>query len=134
MHTGVAVVRFHPDVVFRPDYEVPVGAMIAYALSRTEVDPQRLALYGISLGGYFAPRATAHDARIKALVANSPIPDLHAYEVGFVGREMAANPPRLTLEEVDQVPDHELPPGMKLNLKASMRRFGRDTVAGWLER
>ena len=71
--------RFHPDVVFRPDYEVPVGAMIDYALSRAEVDPQRLALYGISLGGYFAPRAAAHDARIKALVANSPIPDLHAY-------------------------------------------------------
>jgi hypothetical protein len=67
-------------------------------------------------------------------VANSPIPDLHAYLVGFVGREIAANPPPLTLEEVDQVPDQELPPGLKLNLKASMRRFGRDTVAGWLER
>src|SRR3712207_1996517 len=69
------LLRFHPNVAFRPDYEVPVGAMIDYALSRVEVDPQRLALYGISLGGYFAPRAAAHDDRIKALVANSPIPD-----------------------------------------------------------
>jgi dienelactone hydrolase len=126
--------RFHPHVVFRPDYEAPVGAMIDYAFARPEVDSRRLALYGISYGGYFAPRAAAHDSRIKALVANSPIPDLHAYLVGFVGREIAANPPPLTLEEVDQVPDQELPPGLKLNLKASMRRFGRDTVAGWLER
>jgi dienelactone hydrolase len=128
------LLRFHPKVVFRPDYEVPVGAVIDYALSRPEVDPQRLALYGISFGGYFAPRAAAYDARVKALVANSPIPDLHAYMVGFVGHEMAANPPPLTLEEVDQVPDQELPPGLKLSLKASLRRFGRDTVTAWLER
>jgi pimeloyl-ACP methyl ester carboxylesterase len=119
--------RFHADVVFRPDYEVPVGAMIDYALSRAEVDPQRLALYGISLGGYFAPRAAAHDARVKALVANSPIPDLHAYLIGFVGPEMAANPPPLTLEEIDRIPDQQMPPGMKLNLKASLRRFGVDS-------
>ena len=126
--------RFHPNVVFRPDYEAPVGAMIDYALTRPEIDPERLALYGISFGGYFAPRAAAHDVRIKALVANSPIPDLHTYMMGFVGHEIVANPPPLTLQEVDRVPDQELPPGLKLSLKASMRRFGRDTVAGWLER
>ena len=96
--------RFHPDVSFRPDYEVPVGAMIDYALSRDDVDPQRLAVYGISFGGYFASRAVAHDRRIKALVANSPIPDLYAYMIGFVGPEMAANPPPLTIEEIDRIP------------------------------
>jgi pimeloyl-ACP methyl ester carboxylesterase len=126
--------RFHPDVVLRPDYEVPVGAMIDYALSRAEVDPERLALYGISFGGYFAPRAAAHDARIKALVANSPIPDLRAYMVGFVGAELAANPPPLRLEEIDRVPDEKMPPGMKLGLKALFRRFGVDSFAAWLER
>jgi dienelactone hydrolase len=130
----VGALRFHPKLVFRPDYEVPVGAVIDYALSRPEVDPERLALYGISFGGYFAPRAAAHETRVKALVANSPIPDLHAYMVGFVGHEIATNPPALTLEEVDQVPDQELPPGLKLSLKASLRRFGRTTVAEWLER
>jgi pimeloyl-ACP methyl ester carboxylesterase len=128
------VLRFHPDVVFRPDYELPVGAMIDYALSRAEVDPQRLALYGISFGGYFASRAAAHDNRIKAMVANSPIPDLRAYMVGFVGPEIAANPPPLRLEEIDRIPDQEMPPGMKLSLKASLRRFGVDSLAAWLER
>src|SRR4051795_7683208 len=85
--------RFHPHVGFRPDYEAPVEAMIDYVLSRRDVDPERLAVYGISYGGYFASRAAAHDRRIRALVANSPIPDLPAYVVGFVGPEMAANPP-----------------------------------------
>jgi prolyl oligopeptidase family protein len=125
--------RFHPNVAFRPDYEVPVGAMIDYVLSRGEVDRQRLALYGISFGGYFAPRAAAHDSRIKALVANSPIPDLRAYLVGFVGAEMAANPPPLQLERIDRIPDQQMPPDMKLSLKASLRRFGVDSVAAWLE-
>ena len=126
--------RFHPDVGFRPDYERPVGAMIDYALSRRDVDPERLAVYGISYGGYFASRAAAHDRRIKALVANSPIPDLRAYVGGFVGPEMAANPPPLRLAEIDRIPDQQLPPGMKLSLKMSLRRFGVDSLAAWLER
>jgi pimeloyl-ACP methyl ester carboxylesterase len=125
--------RFHPEVKFRPDYELPVAAMIEFALSRGEVDPQRLALYGISFGGYFASRAAANDNRIKALVANSPIPDLRAYLVGFIGSEMASNPPPLTAAEIDQIPDQQMPPGMKLSLKASFRRFGVDSVAAWLE-
>jgi pimeloyl-ACP methyl ester carboxylesterase len=128
------LLRFHPDLAFRPDYEVPVGAMIGYALSRPEVDPQRLALYGISYGGYFASRAAAHDARIKALVANSPIPDLHAYILGFVGPEVAANPPPLTLGTIDRIPDQQMPPGIKHALKLSLRRFGVDSIAAWLER
>jgi pimeloyl-ACP methyl ester carboxylesterase len=108
--------------------------MIEYALSRGDVDPQRLAVYGISFGGYFASRAAAHDRRIKALVANSPIPDLHSYVVGFVGPEIAANPPPLTLEKIDRIPDQQLPPGMKLSLTASFRRFGVDGLGAWLER
>ena len=105
--------------------------MIDYALSRGDVDPQRLALYGISYGGYFAPRAAAHDRRIKALVANSPIPDLRVTWL-VRGPEMAANPPPLNLEEIDHIPDQQLPPGMKLSLKASLRRFGVDSVGGGL--
>ena len=93
----VGVLRFHQKLVFGPDYDVPIGAAIDYAVSRSEVDPERLALYGISFVGYFAPRAAAYDTRIKALMANSPIPDLHAYMVGFVGHEISANPPPLTL-------------------------------------
>src|SRR3954451_25248134 len=126
--------RFHPDVAFRPDYEVPVAAMIDYALSRGDVDPQRLAVYGISFGGYFASRAAAHDGRIKALVANSPIPDLHAYIAGFVRAEMASNPPPLRLGEIDALPDQQLPPGMKLMLKAAFRRFVVDSLQAWIDR
>jgi pimeloyl-ACP methyl ester carboxylesterase len=128
------LLRFHPQASFRPDYEAPVGAMINYALSRRDVDPKRLALYGISYGGYFVSRAAAHDDRVKALVANSPIPDLRAYVLGFVGADIAANPPPFKLKDIDSIPDQQLPPGMKLSLKMSFRRFGVDSIEAWLER
>ena len=39
----------------RPDYEVPGKACIDYLVSRPEVDPNRIALVGISMAGYYAP-------------------------------------------------------------------------------
>ena len=52
----------------RPDYEVPGKACIDYLVSRPEVDPNRIALLGISMAGYYAPRVAAFDKRIKALI------------------------------------------------------------------
>lgn len=61
----------NPQLYFRPDYEKPVGAVVDYALSRLEVDADKLALIGYSFGGYLAPRAAAFEPRIKACIANS---------------------------------------------------------------
>jgi pimeloyl-ACP methyl ester carboxylesterase len=130
----VGCLRFYPELTFRPDYENPVGAMIDYALSRREVAAQRLALYGISYGGYFALRAGMHDRRIAALILNSPIIDLHAYMVAFIGLEVANDPPPIKLAEIDTIPDSEFPRAMKLGFKSSCRRFGVDSFAAWLAR
>ena len=53
----------------RPDYEVPVSAAVDYALTRPEVDPRRIALLALSLGGYYAPRAAAFEKRLSACIA-----------------------------------------------------------------
>lgn len=53
----------------RPDYEVPGKACIDYLVARPEVDPDRVALLGISMAGYYAPRVAAFEKRLKALVA-----------------------------------------------------------------
>ncbi|HME59657.1 MAG TPA: alpha/beta hydrolase [Candidatus Binatia bacterium] len=53
----------------RPDYEVPGKACIDYLVSRPEIDGDRIALLGISMAGYYAPRVAAFERRIKALVA-----------------------------------------------------------------
>jgi pimeloyl-ACP methyl ester carboxylesterase len=62
---------------FRPDSETPMKCVVDGLLSRPDVDPQRLAAYGISAGGYMVPRAAASDDRIQACIANSLLFDLH---------------------------------------------------------
>lgn len=62
---------------FRENVEVPMKAVVDYALSRPEVDPERLAMYGISGGGEFVPKSAMHDKRIKAIAMNSAVVDAH---------------------------------------------------------
>ena len=61
--------------VFRPDMNVPLKAVVDYALSRPDVDSSRLAIYGYSGGGGFAPQAAMHDSRLKAVAMNSCVVD-----------------------------------------------------------
>ncbi|HZR51784.1 MAG TPA: alpha/beta hydrolase [Streptosporangiaceae bacterium] len=53
----------------RPDYEVPVRAILDHLESRQDVDAGRIGLAGVSLGGYYAPRAAAMEPRVKAVAA-----------------------------------------------------------------
>jgi dienelactone hydrolase len=53
----------------RPDYEVPGKACIDYLISRSEIHSERIALVGISMAGYYAPRLAAFEPRIRALIA-----------------------------------------------------------------
>ena len=57
------------DFAIRGDYEVPVKAMIDYIETRNDLDSGRIGMWGVSLGGYYAPRAAAFDQRIKACIA-----------------------------------------------------------------
>jgi 2,6-dihydroxypseudooxynicotine hydrolase len=59
------------DFPIRHDYEVPVGAVVDYIETRSDVDTGRAGLWGVSLGGYYAPRAAAFEKRIKACIALS---------------------------------------------------------------
>ena len=59
------------DFGIRHDYEVPVGAVVDYLETRDDVDAGRAGLWGVSLGGYYAPRAAAFEKRIKACIGLS---------------------------------------------------------------
>ena len=60
---------------FRAAMNVPISAVIDYALLRPEVDPRRFAAYGISGGGGFAPQAAMNDSRIKAVAVTAAVVD-----------------------------------------------------------
>jgi alpha-beta hydrolase superfamily lysophospholipase len=64
-------------LTFRTDMDVPMRTVVDALLNRKDIDPDQLAAYGISAGGYIVPRAAAYDKRIKACVANSLLYDLN---------------------------------------------------------
>jgi 2,6-dihydroxypseudooxynicotine hydrolase len=55
----------------RADYETPVHAVFDWLERRDDIDRDRIGLWGVSLGGYFAPRAAAYEPRAKACVGLS---------------------------------------------------------------
>ncbi|MQB02451.1 MAG: alpha/beta fold hydrolase, partial [Actinobacteria bacterium] len=50
------------------EFERAVTPAVDYLQGRAEVDPQRIALVGYSLGGYYVARAAAYEHRLAALV------------------------------------------------------------------
>ena len=61
---------------FRPDWEEVITPVVDYALARPEVDSQRLALLGLSMGGYLVARAAVYEHRLAALVCNPGVMDI----------------------------------------------------------
>jgi 2,6-dihydroxypseudooxynicotine hydrolase len=58
------------DLPIRGDWSAPAEAVLATVASLPEVDEARVAVWGVSLGGYYAPRvAAALGDRVRACVA-----------------------------------------------------------------
>ncbi|NBH06308.1 alpha/beta hydrolase [Amycolatopsis sp. SID8362] len=72
----------HDDLVFRPDWEHVVTPVLDFALGLDGVDPDRVALLGVSLGGMLALRAAAFEHRLAAVVAVDGVYDAGAAVVG----------------------------------------------------
>lgn len=57
------------DLAIRGDWEVPGGAIIDRLLTEPSLDGDRIGVWGVSLGGYYAPRVASGDPRVKACIA-----------------------------------------------------------------
>ncbi|MBE7210248.1 MAG: alpha/beta fold hydrolase [Gluconacetobacter diazotrophicus] len=67
---------------FRFDWEKVVTPAVDYLLTRPDVDGNKLALKGMSLGGYLAARAAAFEPRFKAVILFDGVWD---YQAAFKG-------------------------------------------------
>ena len=63
-------------LTFRYDTEKPVSAVVDWLATRQLFTPGRLAIFGVSGGGYFTARAVAYEKRINAWIASTPIINL----------------------------------------------------------
>ena len=59
------------DLAIRGDYEVAVKAVVDWLEARPDIDAGKIGLWGVSLGGYYAPRAAAFEKRVKACIGLS---------------------------------------------------------------
>jgi dipeptidyl aminopeptidase/acylaminoacyl peptidase len=59
------------DFPIRGNYETAVTAVVDFVVARGDLDAARIGVWGVSLGGYYAPRAAAFEKRVKACIALS---------------------------------------------------------------
>jgi dienelactone hydrolase len=57
------------DLAIRADWEVPGRAILDHLVKLPGLDPDRVGVWGVSLGGYYAPRWASGDPRIRACIA-----------------------------------------------------------------
>jgi len=69
---------------FRPDWEKVITPVVDWAVSQPGVDPARIALVGISMGGALAPRAAAFEHRLKLVVANPGVLEWSRVVTGYI--------------------------------------------------
>jgi hypothetical protein len=114
---------------FRPDWENVLTPVLDHLAARPDVDPARIAVMGVSQGGYWVPRAAAHEHRIAAIVADPGVVD--------VSTTMTAQLPRFLLKLLDagqrEQFDREmgwalkLSPSTRLMMRWRMRPYGVDS-------
>jgi dipeptidyl aminopeptidase/acylaminoacyl peptidase len=57
------------DLAIRGDWEVPGAALVEHLAAQPRIDPNRIGVWGVSLGGYYAPRVTSGVEEIRACIA-----------------------------------------------------------------
>ncbi|KAI1476947.1 2,6-dihydropseudooxynicotine hydrolase [Daldinia eschscholtzii] len=66
---GQPTVRRQQNLGFIPEWEEVVTPVVDYVISRGDVDAKKIGLFGLSFGGYLAPRAAAFEHRLAAVIA-----------------------------------------------------------------
>ena len=78
---GQGAALLQQGLVVRADWEAVVGPVLDWVTARSDVDGDRIALIGLSLGAHLAPRAASAEHRLAACAADCGSFDLQASAV-----------------------------------------------------
>jgi hypothetical protein len=73
---GQQAALYEQQIPFRPDWEAVLTPVIDAIFARADVDRDRVAVIGVSQGGYWVPRALAFEHRFAAAVADPGVVDV----------------------------------------------------------
>ncbi len=70
---------------FRHDWEKVITPVVDFLCTKENVDPNKIVLMGISMGGALVPRAAAYEKRIKICIANPGVYCWSDIVYGYIG-------------------------------------------------
>lgn len=109
---------------FRPDWERVITPVVDFALTRKDVDPKRIAIQGISQGGYWVPRAVAFEKRIAAAIADPGVVDVSSSWTNSLPPPMIELLKAGRKDEFDSYMAKMLDPATKNSMLFRMRPYG----------
>jgi pimeloyl-ACP methyl ester carboxylesterase len=121
---GQGYALWKQKLYFRPDWEKVITPVVDYALSREEVDPKRIALQGISQGGYWVPRALAFEKRIAAGIADPGVVDVATSWMNSIPKPLQGLLQAGRKQEFDSYLEKGSSPSDRAYLNFRMRPFG----------
>jgi hypothetical protein len=126
---GQGAALFLQGLYFRPDWEKVVTPVVDFALGRPEVDPERIAIQGVSQAGYWVPRAAAFEHRIAAAVADPGVCDVSTSWFSHLPQDMQELLERGQEEEFNGYIEEGMQSSVSLRytVRFRMRPYGTDS-------
>lgn len=102
---------FDHGIPFRTDWENVLTPVYDFVAGLAGIDPTHIALYGISQGGYWVPRALAFEHRYAAAIADPGVVDVSTSWTGHLPKSLT----KLLDEGKNEKFDKEMALGMKFS-------------------
>ena len=121
---GQGYALWKQGLYFRPDWEKVITPVVDFAIGLPGIDPRKIAIQGISQGGYWVPRAVAFEKRIAAAIADPGVVDVSTSWTATLP------PPMLELlkagrkDEFDGYMGKALDPATRNSMVFRMRPYG----------
>ena len=126
---GQGAALFLQGLHFRPDWEKVVTPVVDFALGRPEVDPERIAIMGVSQAGYWVPRAVAFEHRIAAAIADPGVFDVSTSWTDHLPQNIQELLEKGENDEFDKNMEEGMrsSESLRYTLRFRMRPFGTDS-------